>query len=181
MVLIFLLIRKRIKGGQSPSRLPPTLNEDPDGYLSKFLRIDWIGTFFFVAGGILILLALNWGSTAEWDTAKVIVSFVVGGLCFVACLVWEYLLERQEYTSKPSKLRVLWAEPMIPLDVLRSYDVVAVQYGSFVGGMVMLVMFYFVAIFMTIVLNLSPEQSGVQLVYFAPGMVGPSHYWCFRS
>jgi hypothetical protein len=35
----------------------------------------------------------------------------------------------------------------------------------------MLVMFYFVAIFMTIVTGLSPEKAGIQLVYFAPGMV----------
>jgi hypothetical protein len=59
---------------------------------------------------------------------------------------------------------------MIPLDVFRSYDVCAVQYASFISGMVMLVMFYFVAIFMTIVVGLSPGQAGVQLVYFAPGM-----------
>jgi hypothetical protein len=32
-------------------------------------------------------------------------------------------------------------------------------------------MFYFVAIFMTIVLGLSPGRVGVQLIYFTPGMV----------
>lgn len=60
---------------------------------------------------------------------------------------------------------------MIPLEVFRSYDVCAVQYASFVSGMVMLVMFYFVAIFMTIVNGLSAAKAGIQLVYFAPGLV----------
>ncbi|KAK7692753.1 hypothetical protein QCA50_004386 [Cerrena zonata] len=48
------------------------------------------------------------------------------------------------------------------------------MYGVFVSGMIMLVMFYFVAIFMTIVINLPPDQAGVQLLYFAPGMGGGS-------
>jgi hypothetical protein len=38
-------------------------------------------------------------------------------------------------------------------------------------GMVTLVMFYFVAIFLTIVRNLSPAKSGAQLIFFAPGLV----------
>jgi hypothetical protein len=41
----------------------------------------------------------------------------------------------------------------------------------------MLVMFYFVAIFMTIVTGLSPEKAGIQLVYFAPGMVSKIIDW----
>jgi hypothetical protein len=60
---------------------------------------------------------------------------------------------------------------MLPLDVFRYYDVIAVQYCSFVGGMIMLVMFYFVAIFITVVNELPPDKAGVQLLYFAPGMV----------
>jgi len=58
------------------------------------------------------------------------------------------------------------------LEVFRSYDICAVQYVSFVSGMVMLVMFYFVATFMTIVNGLSAAEAGIQLIYFAPGMGG---------
>lgn len=147
------------------------MGKESETFTTKFLRIDWVGTFFFIGGGILILLALNWGSSDVWKSAKVIVCFVVGGLLFGICIFWEYILERQETASTPSKYRVLWADPMLPLEVFRSYDVCAVQYGAFVGGMVMISMFYFVAIFMTIVSGLSPKDAGVQLVYFAPGMV----------
>jgi hypothetical protein len=85
--------------------------------------------------------------------------------------VWQYILGRQLSSPTPSTSYILRADPMIPLEVFRSYDVCAVQYASFVSGMVMLVMFYFIAIFMTIVNGLSPGRAGVQLVYFAPGLV----------
>jgi hypothetical protein len=139
--------------------------------VQNLLRIDWVGALLFIGGGILVLLGLNWGSTTGWDAARVIVGLVIGGLLFVACILWEYLLERQEKSPNPLSWRVLWADPMIPLDVFRSYDICAVQYASFISGMVMLVMFYFISIFMTIVTGLSATKAGVQLVYFAPGMV----------
>jgi len=170
--LVFVLLRKKLKQGQPPHRLPYVTDEKSDSYASKLLRMDWIGTFLFVGGGILILLALSWGSTQEWSTARVIVSFVVGGLLFAACIGWEYILELQKTKTTPAKNRILWADPMLPLDVFRSYDVCAVQFGSFVGGMVTFVMFYFVAIFMTLVSGLRPQDAGSQLIYFAPGLGG---------
>lgn len=110
------------------------------------------------------------GSMGVWKSGKVTASFVVGGL-IISFILWEYVLERQ--LSKPMLLSiwVLATDPMIPLEVFCSHDVCTVQYASFISGMVMLVMFYIVAIFMTIVLRLSPGQAGVQLVHFAPGIV----------
>lgn len=170
MALCFILLRKKIKKGQPPRRLPIASGEK-ESFSQKMLRLDWVGATIFIVGGILILLALNWGSTQGWNSAKVIVSFIVGGILFAGCISWEYILERQELSSSPSSFRILWADPMVPLDVFHSYGVCAVLYGSFVSGMVMLVMFYFVAIFMTIVTGLSPTKAGVQLIFFAPGMV----------
>ncbi|KIK69465.1 hypothetical protein GYMLUDRAFT_648710 [Collybiopsis luxurians FD-317 M1] len=168
IVLTFLLLRNHVKKGfvvgDGDEQVRPT-------YLTKFLKVDWIGAFLFTAGGILILLALNWGSTTEWKSAKVIVCFVIGGLIFLPCMLWEYILEQHQNkrvaTARTST--ILSAYAMIPIDLFRSYDIIAVLAGSLAGGMVMIVMFYFVAIFMTIVNGLDPSRAGVQLVYFAPG------------
>jgi hypothetical protein len=43
--------------------------------------------------------------------------------------------------------------------------------ASSAHGIVMFVMFYFVAIFATVVTGLPPGQAGIQLLYFAPGLV----------
>ncbi|KAG6380072.1 hypothetical protein JVT61DRAFT_8154 [Boletus reticuloceps] len=59
---------------------------------------------------------------------------------------------------------------MLPIELFTSYDMCVVQYGSFISGIVMFVMFYFVAIFATVVTGLPPAQAGIQLLYFAPGL-----------
>ena len=62
MALSFLLLRGRTKGPQLSSRHGITDSVYPtskfQSFLDKLLRIDWIGVFMFMAGGILLLLAL---------------------------------------------------------------------------------------------------------------------------
>ncbi|KAJ6455690.1 major facilitator superfamily domain-containing protein [Mycena sanguinolenta] len=176
MVLCFFLLRGRVKGGQVKSELPSnsSLGSGVKARLYNLARMDWLGAILFTASGILLLLALNWGSTEEWKSAKVIVSFVVGGGVMIAFVLYQILLQSRVESGAAAASHVLKSEPMIPMEVFKSYDHCAVQYGTFVAGMVMLVMFYFIAIFMTIVNQLSPSQAGIQLVYFAPGMGGGS-------
>lgn len=59
---------------------------------------------------------------------------------------------------------------MLLLKIFRSYNVCAVMYRAFVPGMVILVMFYFVSIFMAIVVGKSPAEAGIELVYLPPGV-----------
>ncbi|KAL0068542.1 hypothetical protein AAF712_004256 [Marasmius tenuissimus] len=171
MLLLFFLLRKHLKKGfVLESEL--LAGQAHPSFTTKFLKVDWIGAFFFIAGAILILLGLNWGSTEKWNSPKVIICFVIGGILILPCAIWEYVLEKQKDRVTPSskaRASVLSAYPMIPLEIFRNYDVVTVQAASFAGGMVMIVMFYFVAIFMTIVNGLDQRQAGIQLIYFAPG------------
>ena len=103
-----------------------------------------------------------------------IVSLVVGGLLEIVFMSWEYLLERHADSGNKGGPFFMTAQPMLPPVVFRSVDVCIVQYATFVSGMVMLVMFYFVAIYLTIVSGYSSTKAGAQLIYFAPGMVGLS-------
>ncbi|KAH9950575.1 MFS general substrate transporter [Amylocystis lapponica] len=169
IVLAFFILRKMTKGPQTPRTLLQPSMQEKETFLEKFARVDWFGAALFMAGGILVLLALNWGSTYGWNSARMIACFVVGGVLYIAFFAFEYFLERRTENLAVTGGR-LWQEPMLPLAVFRSYDVCAGQFALFVSGMVMIVMFYFVAIFMTIVNGLSSTNAGVQLIYFAPGL-----------
>ncbi|KAG8749690.1 hypothetical protein FRC14_001181, partial [Serendipita sp. 396] len=68
----------------------------------------------------------------------------------------------------PKFVRV--TDPILPMNMFRSYDVVATDFTSMTHGMVMLGIFYFVAIFYVIVNGEDAVGGAVQLLYFAPGM-----------
>ncbi|KAF9241388.1 MFS general substrate transporter [Melanogaster broomeanus] len=166
MLLCFTFLRNKSRAVREGEGLPS--NSPADTWISKLVLIDWIGMFLFVAGGILVLLALGWGPDDNWETARVIANVIIGVILIILCLIWEIVLERKH-------LR-LPCPSMIPIEMFTSYDMCVTQYGSFVSGVVMFVMFYFVAIFATIVTGLPPSEAGIQLLYFAPGLV--SYFRC---
>ncbi|KAG9313702.1 MFS general substrate transporter [Chiua virens] len=193
MLLCFVLLRKRSlvpdqekleAGSPSKSRHDAAM-ATLDSWVAKLILIDWIGTFLFVSGGILILLALNWGPDDGWKTVRVIVNLILGAILIVLCILWEILLGKRssllspernsdsDYVQTKSK-GVFHARPMLPIELFTSYDMLVTQYGAFTSGIVMFVMFYFVAIFATVVTGLPPSQAGIQLLYFAPGLGGGS-------
>ncbi|KAI0663602.1 hypothetical protein C8Q70DRAFT_906276 [Cubamyces menziesii] len=174
MFLSFLIIRGHTKGAQSLDELP-VAGSRRETFAQRMLSIDWVGALLFMAAGILLLLALNWGSAAEWDSARVIACFVVAGVLYIVWVAWELMLERnaaaaEKVGGESAPHALLRVEPMIPLQMFTSLDLCIAQYGTFVNGMVMLVMFYFVAIFFTIVQGFSGTNAGTQLIYFAPGL-----------
>ena len=184
LCFLFLRNRSRVDGADddkelqvesSPRRTPVATM---DTWISKLALIDWVGTFLFVSGGILVLLALNWGPNDNWKSARVIANLILGVLLIMLCLVWEIILEHRPPNATDesghihtSYTGVFRARPMLPIELFTSYDMCVVQYGSFISGIVMFVMFYFVAIFATVVTGLPPAQAGIQLLYFAPGLV----------
>jgi hypothetical protein len=96
-------------------------------------------------------------------------------------MYWQYYLEKVQLSPVGVTNRILAVDPMIPLEVLRSFNVCTVCLASFVEGSIMLVVMYFTSIFMTIVSGLSATNAGVQLLYFIPGMVRLCHLLRIRN
>lgn len=174
------------------------------GFWSNVSRIDFIGVILFVIFGILILLGLNWGSTSAWNDVKVIVCLVVGGVSLLIFVVWEYLVDHSTdhlaFSGKgssdlespgdvigsqkvvgtraraarlsPSFTRI--TDPMIPMTMFRSFDIIATDFATMASGMIMLGIFYFVAIFYVVVNGSDAVSAGSQLLLFAPGIVSAS-------
>lgn len=100
-------------------------------------------------------------------------------------VVWEYLLDRwieaaEDETNGVSPRRFgnfayncpkafNLTDPLMPLDIFRNYNVCATSFAALTGGMVLFSVFYFLAIYFSIVKGLSPTKSGTQLLYFSPG------------
>lgn len=157
--------------------------------------MDWVGTAFFIGGGILVLLGLSLGSSIEargFRAPIVIVALIVGSLLLILFVAWEYLISKyilaahEEYVGQPRRFPAFlyacpnWlrlTEPSIPLDIFKSYDVCATSFAAMTGGMVLFSAFYFLGIFFSIVKGMDPTHSGIQLLYFSPGAsIGTIHF-----
>ena len=71
----------------------------------KLKQIDYIGIFLSAALTVFLLVPISGGgSTFSWDGATVIAMLVVGGICALAFIWWEW---------KVAKLPILPSEPSV--------------------------------------------------------------------
>jgi hypothetical protein len=85
-----------------------------------------------------------------------------------------YKFKRMGFRARLTRLApsfVQITDPMLPMNMFRSFDVIACNFATLTSGMVMLGIFYFVSIFFIIVGGKEPAKAGVQCLYFAPGIV----------
>ncbi|PVG04257.1 MFS general substrate transporter [Serendipita vermifera] len=176
------------------------LSKYPPGLKTSLQRIDTVGALIFIVSGIAILLGLNWGSTDSggWNQPKVIISLVIGVILIPVFVLWEYVVDHStdylvdsglrpmiQQISRPTKLEgmgfrarltrlapsfVEITDPMLPMNMFRSIDVIACNFATLTSGMVMLGIFYFVSIFFIIVGGKDATKAGIQCLYFAPGI-----------
>ncbi|OBA21474.1 MFS general substrate transporter [Metschnikowia bicuspidata var. bicuspidata NRRL YB-4993] len=87
----------------------------------KLKSIDYIGSFFAAASLILLLIPVSGGGSAyPWNSALVIVMFIVGGICFAIFLLVEYKIPEL---------------PMIPLTIFKNFTLSVILFSTFLFGM----------------------------------------------
>ncbi|KIJ58908.1 hypothetical protein HYDPIDRAFT_44277 [Hydnomerulius pinastri MD-312] len=154
---------------------PPAVSPDSVGGRSTWLRIDWIGAILVIGFFTSLLLPLQWGgNTKPWDSATVIVLFVVSGVLLAMFLAWE---------------RYRGEQAMIPLNVIANRTALGCAISGFLG--------YFTLLFATYYLPLwyqahgsTATRSGLDILPFlisvivAAGISGgivtkTGRYWWF--
>ncbi|KKK13292.1 hypothetical protein AOCH_003610 [Aspergillus ochraceoroseus] len=136
-------------------------------FLPALATLDFGGAILFILGVGLIVLGISWGgSTYPWKSAKVLAPLVVGGICFVLFFVYEYLLEQGRMFARifPSQ------SPMLPYSLFSRLDTLWLAVLQFATGAAMYSVFYYVGVYFTIVEDYATSKSGVQLLFYIPGL-----------
>lgn len=112
----------------------------------KLGRVDWLGMTLFTIGTTSFVLPLSWASVLyPWDSWRTLVPLIIG----VAVLVFLGI-----YESKPSN-------PMFPYRIFHSATAIAALFGSFVHGMVVYCLLFYMPLFFQSVRLQKPLKSVV--------------------
>ncbi len=177
MVFIFFVVRKELVKG--------TIVHNPGesrrlGYISGLAIIDWPGMAMFIFGIGLIILAVQWGGTEHaWSSAACVAPLVIGGILCILFFVYEYLLGPGRAVARMFPRQV----PMIPSTLFRKKDTTILLIINFSAGISLVSAFYFISIFWQLAEGYSASKSGVQLLYYTPGLgvgVYTAMFFCNR-
>lgn len=145
-------------------------------FIQKMTVVDWEGMAVFLVACVCIILALSWGgATYAWDSPQIIALLIVGAVFVVLFMVVEKGMEDNGWLKEwaASKSDGVWLKTrraMIPLKLFDSKDVCILAFVNFAGGVSLYSMFYFIAVYFTIVAAYPPEKAGLQLLLYIPGL-----------
>lgn len=166
--ITFFVLRKDLLGPQPIPELDETVATGGRTKFSARLNtIDWGGNLLFMIGLGLIVLALTWGGvTYPWNSAAIIVSLVLGAIFSGAFFYWESLFAPGKALSQrfPSQ------KAMIPWNIIKTRDILLLFYTEVTSGMGMYAVLYFCNIYFISVRDYTPDEAGVQLLFFTPGI-----------
>ncbi|KAI8321108.1 MFS general substrate transporter [Martensiomyces pterosporus] len=129
----------------------------PGTVKEKLQRVDFLGTFSFLAGIIPILLALSWGGQEHaWTSAVVLTCLTAGGAIFLVFIAVEWL----------------WAkEPIIPVRLFGIRNLAMSSIASLMIGGITYGILVFVPVWEIAIKHASIIGSGLHLLPFLFGII----------
>lgn len=124
-----------------------TLNYRKRSFLTKLSEIDFIGSFIFIASTTSFLIPISWGGVMyAWTSWRTLVPLIVGGFG---------ILSFAAYEAKLATVKIL------PVRVFSSISTVIVYVGTFLHGIVLWSMVYYLPLYFQAVKGYSPIIAGV--------------------
>ncbi|RAO73577.1 uncharacterized protein BHQ10_009589 [Talaromyces amestolkiae] len=113
---------------------------------SRLASLDWIGLVLFAIGITIFALPLSWGGAMyPWSSWRTIVPLVIGIVVLAVFTVYE---------ARP-------AQPVFPYRIFRSRTAVVTLIGSFIHGMVLYTLLFYMPLFFESVFLEAPLGSAV--------------------
>ncbi|KAL6716123.1 hypothetical protein ACLMJK_005689 [Lecanora helva] len=137
VILLFILENPKASKGSTPWR-------------QQVKQLDPIGTVFFIAGMVCVLLALQWGGTTySWSSARIIallVLFVLFITIFIIVQIWQ-----QETAT-------------IPPRIVKNRSIIAGMWTQFSVGSTMMTFLFYLPLWFQAIKDVSAEKSGIDII-----------------
>lgn len=124
-------------------------------FLAGMRSVDWLGTLTILVATILLLVGLQTGSTASWNSPIVIVFLVLGGLAYVIFPLTQWWEEARG------------GSPIMPLRIFRDRSNLSALGVCAFDALVFNSIAYFVPLYFQIIAGQGPAATGVLMLALA--------------
>ncbi|KAI1497026.1 major facilitator superfamily domain-containing protein [Biscogniauxia marginata] len=167
MVAIFFLLRDELLGPQPIPGLEASGARHRDRFTKRLATLDTGGQLTFLFGFGLIILAFTWaGASYAWNSAAVLVPLIVGAVTSCGWVYYEYLMAPGRALFR----RLSFQKPMLPWRLVKDRNISILLYINLATGMAMYSVLYFVDLYFDLVKHYPPNEAGIQLLLYTPGL-----------
>jgi hypothetical protein len=116
---------------------------------AQLKRVDWIGSVIFIGSTTGILIPISWGGTQyAWSSWRTLVPLIIGLAGLVAFVPYELYVAQ---------------EPMVRFSIFRNWTARAAYMQTFIHGIILWSLLYYMPIYFEAVKDMSPILTGVAL------------------
>ncbi|PHH66823.1 hypothetical protein CDD81_5955 [Ophiocordyceps australis] len=135
----------------------PTSPSKPATAKEHILRLDPLGTLFFVPAIVCLVLALQWGgSTYNWGNWRIIVLFVVFALALIAFCAVQYLLPDTA---------------TLPVRIIKQRTMLSAALAMFFLSGSMMICIYYIPLWFQTTHGVDPVKSGIYTIPLVVSLV----------
>lgn len=118
-------------------------SKNTDSIRQQIMKLDPYGTVVFLPGIVCLLLALQWGGvTYPWDSARVVLLFVLAGV-LLSLFIWIQFLQGDNAT--------------VPIRIIKQRSVASGAYFSFLSPGSMMVIVFFLPVWFQAIKGVTPK------------------------
>ncbi|RMZ75534.1 hypothetical protein DV738_g5436, partial [Chaetothyriales sp. CBS 135597] len=137
---------------------------------ASWKRVDFVGAFLLLTASVLLVFALEEaGSRYPWDSAAILSTLIIAGICWIAFPFWEHHVEASTKSNQ---------EPVFPMRLLKDRILFGMMVNAFFTGFPFMVIIVNLPQRFQAVNNFSPFRAGIYLLPlllsspFASGLCG---------
>ncbi|KAL8862778.1 MAG: hypothetical protein Q9178_000720 [Gyalolechia marmorata] len=121
----------------------------PSSFTAQLARVDWLGSFLFIASTTSFLIPITWGGVSySWSSWHTLVPLCLGIAGLIAFVTYE---------------EIVAAEPLIRLVIFKNRTAAVSYSATVIHGMVLWSLLYYMPLYYEAVKGFSPILSGVAL------------------
>ncbi|KAI9680156.1 MAG: hypothetical protein M1829_001393 [Trizodia sp. TS-e1964] len=125
------------------------LNFKTSSFVAQLMRVDWLGSFIFIASTTSFLIPVTWGGVEyPWDSWHTLVPLLLGAAGLIGFVLYEIYVP---------------AEPLVRLVIFKNLSTNVTYLETVVHGMVLWSLLYYLPLYYEAVKGLTPIKSGLAL------------------
>ncbi|KAI9924237.1 hypothetical protein MW887_007187 [Aspergillus wentii] len=141
LILIFISLK---------SCRPQTMQGDGESVKKQLAHIDWIGFAIFIPSMASFLIPVTWGGEMfPWSSWHTLVPLLVGAMGLIVFVIYEMFIA---------------TEPFLLRSIFRHWNTRFIYFQTFVHGIVVWCLLYYLPLYYQAVQSFSPLMSGVALL-----------------
>lgn len=141
------------------------LDHVPGTLIAKVKKFDWLGSIFFIASTVSLLIPMTWGGVMyPWNHWRTLVPLLLGVAGIIGSGFYEYWLSTKAVDKDGNALPGDHVDPIIRFSIFSNATLIITYVETVIHGMILWSLLYYLPLYYEGVKGYTPIISGVAIL-----------------